>query len=265
MLGQPPAALGTAGADQKASGGAGGKSSTPGTSGSTANGNEPSIGKEQQEMFEAIAKLSLQLEGERRAKARDDNFVFEMSKASALAKTLAWAEEAYKTEGDKKRKEQGDDYKGHPQGKKPDALLASLIVRLVEAIKKAGDGSIEGYVRSKLTSLSQQGQEDAVAVLYVLDGRAQQPMEIRSTRCFKIETKEDGGEMTKWIAAATRDKELETAFSTTRKFGLLSGIGVTVAEDFAPMSGAAKQVQKLVFGGAAASASGARRAKKGQS
>ena len=258
--------MGAAGADPKAPGKAKGGSSTSGSSGSSSGSTADTseLGdKKQKEMFEAIAKLSLQLESERRAKARDDNFVFEMSRASALAKTLAWAEEAYKTEGDKKRKELGDNYKGHPQGKKPDALLASLIVRLVEAIKKAGDGSIEGYVRSKLTSLSQQGQEDAVKVLYVLDGRAQQPLEIRSTRCFKVETKEDGGEMTKWIAAATRDKELETAFGTTRTFGLLSGIGVTVAEDFAPMSGAAKQVQKLILGGAATSASGARRAKKG--
>ena len=63
-------------------------------------------------MFVAIAELSMQLECERPAEARDDNYVFEMGKASALAKTLAWVEEAYKTEGDKKRKELGGDYRG---------------------------------------------------------------------------------------------------------------------------------------------------------
>ena len=220
MFGQPPAVPGD-----------GGKSSTSGASGSAVDSREPSIDREQKELFEMIAKLSLQLKGERCAMEMDDNYVFEISNFSALAKSIAWAEEASRTVGDKMRKELGDDDKGHPQGEKPDALPASSIVRLVEVIKEAGGGSIERYVRSKLACLGQQGQEDVLKVLYVLDGRAQQPMEIRSTRCFKNETEEGGGETMELTAEATKDRGLGTASGTTRKLGLLGGAGVTVAED----------------------------------
>ena len=42
--------------------------------------------------------------------------------------------------------------------------------------------------------------------------------------------------MTKLTEEATRDEELETAFGTTGKLGLQSGIGATVAVDSAPGS-----------------------------
>ena len=143
MFGQPPSSAASAapatvghkrGAEERATEGQ-----------SESNGQQQSTtDKKQKEIIEAIAQLTLQLEGERRAKARDENYVFEMAKGSELAKVLAWAEQAYKQDGDKLRKEQGEDYKGHPNGKKPDALLASLLLRVSEEVEKAGRGQRRG-------------------------------------------------------------------------------------------------------------------------
>ena len=178
-----------------------------------------------------------------------------------------------------------------------DALAFSAMAYAMETQTLTGEGA--GLRGAAASASGARREEDAVEVLYMLDGRAQQPTGIRSTRCFKIVNQEVGGERTKWIAETKRDKGLETAFSTMRGLGLLSGIGVTVAEDFAPSpagnegsgiaeedspseglpsdlvrqalstmdpgySSEVKQVQKLVFGRAASSASGTRREKRGQ-
>ena len=208
---------------------AAGRSPTTAASGSAADGSEQGVSREQKELFEAIAKLSLHLKGERWAMARDDNYVFEVSRASEMAKALAWAEEAFRTVGDKWKKELDDFYGRHPQCEGVEAPPTSMIEKLVGAIKEEGGGSIEGYVQSKLAGLGQQDQEDALRVLYALDGRGRQPVEIRSKKCFKIETEEEGGETTEWIAEASRDKGLRAASGTTRKVGLISDIPATAA------------------------------------
>ena len=91
---------------------------------------------------------------------------------------------------------------------------------------------------------------------------------MRATRCFRVETKDDEDrEVTKWIAAATKDRELTAAFEVAMKLRILCGIGVPVVEDHAPQSGAAKKVQKLVFGGrgcGGATGSGGSKSKQGR-
>ena len=69
----------------------------------------------------ALARLALQHESERRAHARDDNVVFSMPSSGELAKELQWAADKYSETGAQLKKEQGENYKGHPNGKKPDA------------------------------------------------------------------------------------------------------------------------------------------------
>ena len=64
--------------------------------------------RKQRDINEALAKLTLMLEGERRANARSENMVLVMDKELELAKTLEWAEEQYKIEGERERKEERD-------------------------------------------------------------------------------------------------------------------------------------------------------------
>ena len=169
--------------------------------------------------------------------------------------------------GDKLRKDQGE-LKGHPNGMQPGTLLASLLKRATEEVEKAGEGNAEGYIRAKLVHLEETDKESALKALGgVFAERAKAPMAVRATRCFRIETKDgEGKEVTKWIAAATKDRELTEAFEVAMRLRLLCGIGVSVVEDHAPQSGAAKKVQKLVFGGGRDGASGSEgnRTKKGR-
>ena len=134
-------------------------------------------------------------------------------------------------------------------------------------MEKAGEGNAEGYVRAKLVHLEATDKEPALRALGVFAERAKAPLAVRATRCFRIETKDgEGKEVTKWIAAATKDRELTEAFEVAMRLRLLCGIGVSVVEDHAPQSGAAKKVQKLVFGGGRGGASGSdgNKTKKGR-
>ena len=100
--------------------------------------------KVQQQINEALARLTLQLENERRSNARDENVVFVMGADSELAKTLAWAEGEYTKAGDAARKAAQDakeQFRGNPNGKKPDALLASLLLRVTQALNHKKGGS----------------------------------------------------------------------------------------------------------------------------
>ena len=74
----------------------------------------------------ALARLALQRESERRAHARDDNVVFSMSSSGALARDLWWAADKYMETGAQLKKDQGENYTGHPIGKKPDASLPTV-------------------------------------------------------------------------------------------------------------------------------------------
>ena len=83
-------------------------------------------------VIENMAKLQMIHEWERRGSARDENFVMVLQQGCPLKEILEKGEVAYTKEGKDKRKEDGDAYQGHPQGKKPDALMALAFFRLTE-------------------------------------------------------------------------------------------------------------------------------------
>ena len=96
----------------------------------------------------ALARLALQHGNDGRAHARDDNVVFPMPSSGELAKELQWAADKYAETGAQLKKEQGENYKGHPDGKKPDAMLASLLYRVHRAIRtKVGGDSTSALER----------------------------------------------------------------------------------------------------------------------
>ena len=74
--------------------------------------------------------------------ARDSNFVVTLQRQGQLAAALAAGADAYQAEGKDgrdKAKSEGEEYRGHPKGKKPDAMLRMLLYRINEAV--AGDRS----------------------------------------------------------------------------------------------------------------------------
>ena len=114
---------------------------------------EEEVPERDSKLVMALARLALQHESERRANARDDNAVFSMPSSGELAKELQWAADKYVETGAQLKKEQGENYKGHPIGKKPDAMLASLLYRMHQAIlTKVGGDSATALERSWRTA-----------------------------------------------------------------------------------------------------------------
>jgi len=106
----------------------------------------------QREINEAMARLTLQLEGERRAHAREDNVVAAMLQSSPLAQLLRWGEDQYKLR------------------KKPDALLASLIARMVGKWHFGGLLHVDGGPRQADAAAGRGGDEDS----HSLQGQSRQ-------------------------------------------------------------------------------------------
>ena len=104
-------------------------------------------------------------------RARDD-VVFSMSSAGELAKELQWAADKYAETGAQLKKEQGEIYKGHPNGKKPDAMLASLLYRMHQAIlTKVGGDSTTALERFVENSTHLEKNQKAVALQTLHDTR----------------------------------------------------------------------------------------------
>ena len=213
---------------------------------------EEEVPERDSKLVMALARLALQHESERRAHARDDNAVFSMPSSGELAKELQWAADKYAETGAQLKKEQGENYKGHPNGKKPDAMFASLLYRMHQAIlTKVGGDSTTALERFVENSAHLEMNQKAVALqtLQVVAARANQPRAVRATRCFVVQSKKD--EITKWIAAANGDPELSMALRVCKQIQLIKkNIGVESQTDQAPQSQAAKVVGVLACGAA---------------
>ena len=106
----------------------------------------------------AVARLSLQHEGDKRDNARDDNTVLAVAEDHPLVKTLDWALEEYDQAGKAERERAqtaGETFKGNPKGKKPDACLASLLQRLVEYLAQP---DVEAKVTEAMGALEELSQ-----------------------------------------------------------------------------------------------------------
>ena len=90
----------------------------------------------QQEMQLAIrllAKLGLQHEQDKTATARSENLALSMKASSQLARLLEQSRQGYDEEGKKARSAcTAEAYRGHPQGKRPDALWRAVAFRVGE-------------------------------------------------------------------------------------------------------------------------------------
>ena len=185
-------------------------------------------------LLDAVAMLTLNLESERRTTARDQNTVFKSRKDSELAGTLQEGIEAYAIEGQNARdavKNKGEQYQGHPQGKRPDASLRLLLWRVAqlitdEAVKTAPDPG-----KQVLLNLRAVGNE------------AKTSTDVRAPRCVVVPA--DDNHVT-WIWAAESKPELRELGPVLRAGAVLAQFGIATDEDTVPTSKQAKLVSTLL-------------------
>ena len=159
--------------------------------------------------------------------------------------------EMYDQEGKTARANQVDQYAGHTQGKRPDALF-----RLAENVPE-NQQVVEQRLQTEETVAAALGR-----VLKVRE-QAAQNRDLKALRCFRVKSKdEDGQDIVRWIFAPSRQRQLTEDLWTLRQAKTLEPLQVHLLEDFAPRTKAAKKVQQLAFGTVPASTKNQRKIRK---
>ena len=113
--------------------------------------------EDEAQLVKMIARLTLQHEFERMATARAENVALEFEANSEIMVAMEASKEAYGAEGEKVRKTSGDQFKKHPEGKKPDAMFRMLAFRLAAPVEKQKndlDGAV-GALKEQHQELAQ--------------------------------------------------------------------------------------------------------------
>ncbi|CAK0821013.1 unnamed protein product, partial [Prorocentrum cordatum] len=211
------------------------------------------------QLMEAMATLTIQLDGERAVQSRAQNFVLEGKSDSEFMQVMDWAVEQYDKAGVDARqdaKAKGVEFKGNPFGKKP-AEKSESRKAILEKIKE----------RVQKQELADTAPAAASALLdqFVVFGKQAStlPPKFRASRCFKIECNQNAEDglhddvaMTKWIFAIPSCREIESVLMQSREAQLLRGIGLELDFDHGPRSKAAKHVAKIACGSDSAKGSG---------
>ena len=224
--------------------------------------------KKERKLLEQLSLLALKLDEERAQSCRDNNFVLEMPSSHDLARKMEWTAEHYREAGEKAWEEakgaEGKEkaWRGHPLGKKPVAMLQGLLYRLAEFLEAPG---MKDKVVEAAAGAEQEGKEErmkkAFEQLQSLAGigKVASTSGFRTTRCFTVKYKKDGGEgeeeededmaeeYTKWIFA-TPDVQLNQVMENVRDSKLLDPLGISLGSDFGPRSREAKEIGRLAFG-----------------
>ena len=189
----------------------------------------------------ALAKLTLQHEHERQNRARSENVVLQASASHPMMQRLEAMVEMYDQEGKTARANQEDQYAGHTQGKRPDALFRGVLCRLAENVREN-----QQVVEQRL-----QTEETVAAALrrvLKVGEQAAQNRDLKALRCFRVKSKDEAGQdIVRWIFARSRQRQLTEDLWTLREAKRLEPLQVHLLEDFAPRTKAAKQVQELAF------------------
>ncbi|CAK0843448.1 unnamed protein product [Prorocentrum cordatum] len=178
-----------------------------------------------------MCRLLLQHEAAHQADARDDNFTLTLKVGTKIEMALENGLQNYIATGKSAR--EGDNFKGHPLGKKPDALLRSVIFRMAEAYENSSQPVQEAVKNGT-------NPEKALGALEVLQrwGSIAKDTEImaRATRCFKVKLAEGDVEQVRWIWAVNYHPELKLALSTLRDKGGLKAAGILLGHDYGQRS-----------------------------
>ena len=195
-----------------------------------------------------IARLTLQHEFERMATARAENVALEFAANSELMQAMEASKEAYGAEGEKAKKTSGDHFKGHPEGKKPDAMFKMLAIRLaalVEKQKKELDGAV-GALKEQYQETAQR----ALQTMLITGMQAEKDKDMRAKRCFDVKYKDGQKQCIKWILAAPAHSEFMHALNVLKQTRIMEAVQIKVEEtDRATMSKAAKDIRDALKAG----------------
>ena len=149
------------------------------------------------QLVKMIARLTLQHEF---ATARAENVALEFEANSEIMLAMEASKEAYGAEGEKAMKTSGDQFKGHPEGKKPHAMFKMLAFRLatlVEKQKKELDGAV-----GTLKEQNQETAQRALQTLLITGKQAEKDKDMRAKRCFGVKCGDGQKQCIRWILAA---------------------------------------------------------------
>eukprot|EP00959_Pyramimonas_sp_CCMP1952_P473897 9502514-Pyramimonas_sp.AAC.2 len=137
-----------------------------------------------------MAKLVLQHEGDLRNLRRDVNLVLTLRADTKLQLALEEGVDKYNKVGEEERDKERDEFKGHPWGTRPDALMRVLIYRMSEALQAN---------ESEVTAAIARGQnpdatKKAVQAIVEWSGKVQDCSTIfHAARCFMDATEDATG------------------------------------------------------------------------
>ncbi|CAK0866780.1 unnamed protein product [Prorocentrum cordatum] len=193
-------------------------------------------------LLNLMCRLLRQHEAAHQADARDDNFTLTLKAGTKLEMALEEGLQNYIVTGNAAR--EGENFQGHPLGKKPDALLRSVIFRLAQAytgnVKEVEDAAKNGQahelVQNALQVLKQWG-----AIAQDMD------VIVRATICFKVKLTEGAEDQVRWIWAVNHHPDLKSALTVLRTNGALKAAHVLLGHDHGQRSKVAKQIEELAF------------------
>ena len=181
--------------------------------------------EDEAQLVKMIARLTLQHEFERMATARAENVALEFEANSEIMLAMEASKEAYGAEGEKARKTSGDQFKGHLEGKKPDAMFRMLAFRLaalVEKQKKELDGAV-GTLKEQYQETTQR----ALQTMLITGKQAEKDKDMRAKRCFDVKYNKDGQKQCiRWILAAPAHPEFMHAINTMKQTKIMEVVQI---------------------------------------
>mmetsp|Transcript_292 Transcript_292/g.732 ORF Transcript_292/g.732 Transcript_292/m.732 type:complete len:247 (-) Transcript_292:346-1086(-) len=220
-------------------------------------GEEVLSDRKAKELLQALAKGHLQLVEENRHRSRDENIMIQVKGEHVLAQGMESSIEKYDEMGKEARGKVANmsQYRGHPEGKRPDALFRALLVRICQCLEAKAT-----VIEEKLSSLAAEGGKirQHLGVIQSYGNAAmKEGCPLRCTRSFRIKQGEDIDEVHKFIFFSASEPDLMSAFRMLRASQFLDCIDISLEVDGAPRSGHSKRIHDMVYG------SGHRGAQKG--
>ena len=144
------------------------------------------------ELLTEVARGYLELSEQACHRARDENLVLKVpAETSVFAAAMDDSISAYNETG-KQEKLQTQSFKGHPLGKRPDALMKAVIVRFSQLLdRNALD--VQAEVKAMQTN-DRAIAESNLNVIHAASRSIQTGLSnIRATRCFRVRCKDEHG------------------------------------------------------------------------
>ncbi|CAK0847721.1 unnamed protein product [Prorocentrum cordatum] len=193
-----------------------------------------------------MCRMLLQHEAAHQSVARDDNFTLTLKEGAKIEMALEQGYQHYVDEGKKAR--EGDNFRGHPEGKKPDALFRMIIFRLAEAVQNDLENVRHAIGQGPFATKALEGLNVLLCWGPLIQDKDTM---VKSTRCFEVALTEGGENQVRWTWACNHHIDLKNALTVLRLDNGLTAANIMLGHDHGPRSKAAKQLEQLAFKGGA--------------